>query len=236
MCEFERQTFAVLDFAAIDGFIDKNKNIHVELNREEIIEIACVKIQNGEITGHFHSFVGIDGYDANSVEFDDCRVMAYCARAEHLIGAPPFGEVIQRLRNYIADSVLVLRPSLFLRKCWDDLCEKAGDAGVIFDNRIIDIGSVYAAANLKKVLVESKDEFEDISIVKLARALSRGTRSWAEIFADYDIFFNPYSDDYFDKGRDDPLSWALAFVELFIALNSSNETDKEDVEITKHLF
>ena len=25
MCEFERQTFAVLDFAAIDGFIDKNK-------------------------------------------------------------------------------------------------------------------------------------------------------------------------------------------------------------------
>lgn len=44
MCEFERQTFAVLDFAAIDGFIDKNKNIHVELNRKEIIEIACVKI------------------------------------------------------------------------------------------------------------------------------------------------------------------------------------------------
>lgn len=53
MCEFERQTFAVLDFAAIYGFIDKNKNIHVELNREEIIEIACVKIQNGKLRGIF---------------------------------------------------------------------------------------------------------------------------------------------------------------------------------------
>lgn len=41
--------------------------------------------------------------------------------------------------------------------------------------------------------------------------------NWADLFADYDIFFNPYSED-FDKGRHDPLSWALAFARLFITL------------------
>ena len=53
---------------------------------------------------------------------------------------------------------------------------------------------------------------------------------WTDTFADYDIFFNPDSKESFDKGRDDPLSWAIAFARLFIAINDFEDNSLEEIK------
>ena len=53
---------------------------------------------------------------------------------------------------------------------------------------------------------------------------------WTDTFAEYEIFFNPDSKESFDKGRNDPLSWALAFARLFIAITDC-KNDDENVNV-----
>ena len=45
----------------------------------------------------------------------------------------------------------------------------------------------------------------------------------------YDIFFNPNSKES-DKARNDPLSWALAFARLFIAISDFENDALEEVK------
>ena len=227
MYDLDHKTYVVLHFAAVDDFHDRSKNIHVHLNREEIIEVAAVKIKEGEIQGHFHSFIAIDGYDAHDLDFEDNRVSAYYAEAEHLIGAPSFIEVAERLKRYIGDSILVIRHSSFLSgSLFSVFQEKAQSRGFLLNNPTVNISNLLTAARLKNSLEESGDRFEDVSLVKLAQMLEYRKEKWADIFADYDIFFNPDSKDFLDRGRNDPLSWALAFARFFIALNDSETPEQ----------
>ena len=49
-----------------------------------------------------------------------------------------------------------------------------------------------------------------------------GRGKLSDIFCDYDIIFDPDSDDPLFKGRDDSLGWTLAFAKLFIVLTADD--------------
>lgn len=230
MYDLEHRTYVVLEFAAIDGFRDKIHNVGIR--EEEIIEIAAVKIEKGKIQGHFHSFIAIDGYDARNIDFEDFRVSCFYAGADHLIGAPSFKEVAERLKSYVKDSVLIIRPFVLFPDHFKKFKEKAQCIGIMFNNPVINIGDIQAAVSLKNSFEESGKKFENTNILELALILGKDTQTWPEIFADYDIFFNPYGDDSFDKGRNDPLSWALAFAKFFVAVNIF---EQEEIDETKNL-
>ena len=221
MYEFKHRVYVALDFASVSGFRDNVNRISVQSNAEEIIEVAAVKIVNGEIEGHFHSFVAIDGYDARNIEFERYRVHAYFAEAEHLIGAPSFQEVAKRLAGYVQDSVLVLRcDASFTYTDFAVFREKARSLGLLFNNATVHINELVTAAILTGAVERSGEKFERLSVIEIAQMLNQNRKKWEEVFQDYGVFFEPQSEDILHKDRDDPLSWALAMVQFFIVLKN----------------
>ena len=81
-----------------------------------------------------------------------------------------------------------------------------------------------------KELIDDKGKNIDYrDILQIAENLNY-TGFWPDIFAEYDIFFNPDSKDSFDKGRNDPLSWAIAFAQLFIAIADFEDDMLEEIK------
>lgn len=217
MYDLNKQTFVMLTFSTVKEFHCKNVG-NVTLQREAIVEVAAVKIKGGEIAGHYHTFVAIDGYDARNLEFED-NILAGYLNAEHLIGAPSFKEVVTKLHSYVRDSIfLVLSSSLSANNPFAVFIDSAKTLGYFFNSPTVQLGDILTARRLQSAVKESGVQFENLSVLKIAQMLVSEKESWADIFADYDIFFNPDSEEFYDKGRNDPLSWALAFSKLFIKL------------------
>ena len=218
MYDLKNQTFVVLGFATIEDLYDGKHTGSISLQRPAIVEVTAVKISNGKIEGHYHSFVSIDGYDAENIEFGEGNYSSYNLNAEHLIGAPSFKEVIDRVRSYVGDSILLVE-SLYsvTQNPFTVFKDYAQSCGYAFNNPVITLNNILTAARLQSAIEESKVKFENAGTLQIAQMLACKKMNWADLFADYDIFFNPYSED-FDKGRHDPLSWALAFARLFITL------------------
>ena len=219
MYNLDNQSFVVLNFSTLRAFTDNIKNDDVTLQREAIVEIAAVKIKKGKIHGHYHSFVAIDGYNAQDIEFGSSDMGAYNLNNEHLIGAPAFKEVVEKLSDYVDDSVLIVyslspqayNPFAIFKDC-------AKDCGYFFNNPAIAMTDIRNAKRLQRAVKESGIKFENANILQIAKMLAFDYKSWSEIFLDYGIFFDPDCDDIYDRDRNDPLSWALAFAKLFIKL------------------
>lgn len=228
MEDFKDQSYVIMGFATIDSFYDKIKRKVVRLAKEEIIEVSAVKIEKGKIKEHFNSFVSIDGYDAHDIEFDDFRINSYYADAEHLIGAPNFEYIAKRLFDFIEQSIII-NTSFTIKEAFKIFKEKAQSLGYVFNNNTLDIDDIYTAKILKDMIEESKAKFENLTILQLAKKMKTDKNIWTEIFADNDIFFDPDSDQDIFKGRNDPLSWALAFARFFIKINDCEE-DTTDIQ------
>lgn len=232
MYDLNKQTFVVLEFATVSEFTDNVKKVDVRLQREAIVEVAAVKIKKGKIQRHYHSFVAIDGYDAQNIDFGDGNFGSYNLNAEHLIGAPSFKDVADRLHNFIDDSLLIVN-SLSLNRYNQFFLFKdyAQSLGHCFNNPTISLSNVLTASRLQKAVKENGVKFENASVLQIAQMLAYNKPTWADIFADYDIFFNPDSNEDYDKGRNDPLSWALSFAKLFIVLEDwGAETALEPID------
>lgn len=221
MYDFKHRVYVALDFASVGGFRDNVNRISVQSNAEEIIEVAAVKIVDGEIEGHFHSFVAIDGYDARNIEFERYRAHAYFAEAQHLIGAPSFQEVAKRLSDYVQDSVLVLRcDTSFTYTDFAVFREKARSLGLLFNNATVHIDELVTAAILTGAVERGGKKFESLSVIEIAQMLNQNRKKWEDVFSDYGVFFDPQSEDILSKDRNDPLSWALAMAQFFIVLKN----------------
>lgn len=236
MEDFKNKSYVIMGFATIDSFYDKIKRRVVRLAKEEIIEVSAVKIEKGKIKEYFNSFVSIDGYDAHNIEFDDFRQLSYYADAEHLIGAPNFEYIAKRLFDFIEQSIII-NTSFTIKETFKIFKEKAQSFGYVFNNTTLDIDDIYTAKRLKNIIEESSERFEKLKILQLAQMLKTDKNIWTEIFADNDIFFDPDSEVDELKGRNDPLSWALAFARFFIKLHDCednalniDETKLEDIE------
>lgn len=222
MNESER-SYVVIEFATVQNLYDKRTSKDIILDEPQITEVAAVKIKNGQIQGHYHSFVSIEGYDVKDIDFDEYRASAFYADAAHLIGAPAFSTVAEKLHEYLKDSTIVLRSdAVFLINVFDGFKAKAQSVGLSFDNEVVNISDILAASKLKNAIEDSGETFETMTALQLSKFFMDGRGKWSDIFCDYDIIFDPDSDDPLFKGRDDPLGWTLAFAKLFIVLTADD--------------
>lgn len=227
MEDFKNKSYVIMGFATIDGFYDKIKKRVVRLAKEEIIEVSAVKIEKGKIKEYFNSFVSIDGYDAHNIEFEGFRQLSYYADALHLIGAPNFEYIAKRLFDFVGQSIII-NTVFTSNEAFKIFKEKAQSFGYVFNNPTSDIDDIYTAKILKDMIEESSEKFENLTVLQLAQKMKTDKNIWTEIFADNDIFFDPDSEVNELKGRNDPLSWALAFARFFIKINDCEE-DTTDI-------
>lgn len=228
MENFKNQSYVIMEFATVDSFYDKIKKRVVNLAKDEIIEVSAVKIENGKIKEYFNSFISIDGYDAHNIEFEGFRQLSYYADSLHLIGAPNFGNIAERLFHFIGQSIII-NMVFTSNEAFKIFKEKAQSFGYVFNNSTISIDDIYTAKRLKDMIEEGSEKFENLKILQLAQLLKTDKNIWTEIFADNDIFFDPDSEVNELKGRNDPLSWALAFARFFIKLSDCEE-DVTDID------
>ena len=222
MSKSER-SYVVIEFATIQDLCDKRTGKNIILDEPQITEVAAVKIKNEQLQGHYHSFVSFEGYDAKDIEFEDDRASAFYADAAHLIGAPAFSTVAEQLHKYLKDSTIVLRSdAVFIRNIFDGFKAKAQSLGLSFGNEFFNMRDIFAASKLKKAIEDSGESFENMNALQLSKFFQDGRGKWTDIFFDYDIIFDPDSEEPLLKSRDDPLSWALAFSKLFIALTADD--------------
>lgn len=222
MEDFKNKSYVITEFATIDSFYDKRKRKLVRLAQDEIIEVSAVKIEKGKIKEHFNSFISIDGYDANDIDFDGFRQLSYHADAVHLIGAPKFENIAERLFDFVGQSIII--NTVFAnQEAFKIFKEKAQSFGYLFNNATLSIDDIYTAKMLKDKIAEGSKKFENLKILQLAQMLKTDKNTWTEIFVDNNIFFDPDSEADELKGRNDPLSWALAFARLFIKINDCEE-------------
>lgn len=232
MEDFKNKSYVIMGFATIDGFYDKIKRKVVNLAKDEIIEVSAVKIENGKLKEYFNSFISIDGYDAHNIEFEGFRQLSYYADALHLIGAPNFEYISKRLFDFIGQSIIV-NTSFITKEAFKIFKEKAQSLGYVFNNNTLDIDDIYTAKILKDMIEESSEKFENLTVLQLAQKMKTDKNIWTEIFADNDIFFDPDSNEDDFKGRNDPLSWALAFASFFIKLS---DCEGEAMDIGESIF
>lgn len=217
------KSYVVIEFATMQELYDKRTSKNIILDELQITEVAAVKIKNGQIQDHYHSFVSIEGYDAKDIEFDDERVSTFYADADYLIGAPAFITVAEQLHEFLKDGMIVLRSdAVFIRNAFDGFKAKAQSLGLSFDNEVVNISDILAATKLKKSIEDSGESFENMNALQLSKFFKDGRGKWTDIFFDHDIIFDPGSEDPLLKGRNDPLGWALAFSKLFIVLTADD--------------
>lgn len=186
-----RQDYCALEFAIVEEFTDLRNYEIVSLEKCAVVEVAAAKIVDGKIQGHFHSFAAIDGYDARKMEIETSAFVSYSISEMHLIGAPSLNEVIKRLREYVGDSVILVNNNLHsdLFNPLYVVRKQAQLIGCPFGDNFIRI----------KDLLEDEDKDRRIQ----------------DILRDYDVRFNPNADS-FSRSRNDALSWALAYAQLFL--------------------
>lgn len=215
MKDGKSQEIVVLVWGTAQEIYDARSRENVVLSEENIVEVAAVKIIDGEIQGHFHSFVAIDGYDAKEFEFTDLN-FSYNLSSLHLIGAPTLESVVRDLRAYIGDSVVAL-PDVSARESspFAILRDKAKSLGVPLENTVISIWDVVMSARLDE---ERQDgvNIEDRERLKADYMYNGDNCTWGDMFDEYNIIFNPDSPDSFDRDRNDPLSWALVLAQLLV--------------------
>lgn len=231
MYDLNKQCFVVLTFATVSELHDLANDIDVTLQRDAIVEVAAVKIEKGFIQSHFHSFVGIAGYDARDIQFDCGNYGVYGIRAEHLIGAPALKEVISRLHSYIGGSTLLVQ-STTINACnpFTVFKDSAKSYGYCFNNPTIELKNLSAAARLQSAVQSSGADLREASILHTANMLADKSETWIDIFAEYGIYFDPENADMGLRDRNDPLSWALIFAKLFVKLNECDIEIQWDIE------
>lgn len=184
-------TYCALEFAIVEELTDVRKIENVSFDKCAVVEVGAAKIVDGKIQGHFHSFVAIDGYDASNIEIETNAFVSYSINEMHLIGAPSLDDVIRRLRDYVGDSILLVNNNLHsdLFNPFYVVLKRAQEIGCAFDDRFLRI----------KDILEDDDKERRIQ----------------DIFRDYGVRFVPNADS-FSRSRNDALSWALAYAQLFI--------------------
>lgn len=224
------KTYVVLTFATADliGEFKEGKWESVDIG-DRIIEVAAVKIKEMEIVEHFSTFVAIDGYDADNIEFSYYDINRLGIYPEHLIGAPSVEEICKRVHSFCEDATIVTaslqkHPS---NPYWI-FYEEAKKYGYVFENPIISIFDLCTSFQLKEAIRQQEEPYETLSAIRLSGLLPEEFNI-EQMLEKYDIFI--FSNLYDKKDwfvRKDALGWALAFAQLFIKIVCYDEEETEE--------
>lgn len=229
MSDLENKTYVVLEFATA-GLI-RNKQTHEMIfpTKENIIEVAAVKIENGKITKHFSTFVAIDGYEPDEIEFDEDYTFFNGITEAHLIGAPSLKSVCQRVYDFAKNACLIVRStSDYGFESFNVFKKAAKKCGYDFNHRAIAMNDICLISELKSELSGRGLKWEDTSLIDIASIMPKST-NWIDTFCENNIFsLWAESDDLRDEIRRDSLGWALAFAQQFIYYVELEEDEMEE--------
>lgn len=221
--------FTVLDWVSSDLLDNKIKE-RLNFTCPPIVEIAAVKIQNGKICEHYTNFIGLDGLNAENLSDDGDCMSHFGITPAHLIGAPSLKNAVEKFYNFTQDCIILVRHKTASYNTPFDIFQMyAKSFGYIFNNPVFGMTNIVQAAKIKEMFEDKEQNIDYTDILCIAKNLGHA-HFWTDTFADYDIFFNPDSKESFDKGRNDPLSWAIAFARLFIAITDFENNAIEEIK------
>lgn len=201
------RTFVILNFVAVNRW---------EKGKEQILEVAAVKVRNGEICEHFSTFVAPQ--QPSELKFE-CEDSDYCGITPfHLIGAPSLEEVCKRVHAFTEGCDLAV-PAISNRRYIDLFLifrEAAAKFGINFEDPVV---SIYNLCWVDAVMSELRGDELDLSASKafeIAAVISCDF-DWEDALANYEIW-DLYAFFDFEYVRKDCLAWALAFARLFIKI------------------
>lgn len=234
MHNLKKNIYVVVEFTVLDPLLgdlyDSKIKERLNFTCSPIVEIAAVKIQNGKICEHYTNFIGLDGLNAENLS-DDAECMSrYGITTAHLIGAPSLKDAVEKFFHFSENCIILVRHKTASYNTPFDIFQMyAKSFGYIFNNPVFGMTNIVQAAKIKEMFEDKEQNIDYTDILCIAKNLGHA-HFWTDTFADYDIFFNPDSKESFDKGRDDPLSWAIAFARLFIAINDFEDNSLEEIK------
>lgn len=218
MLDFNNTKYAVLGFACADSIYDFNTKKSLRFAYDNFLEVAAVKVEKGKITAHFSSFIAPENYKAQDVEIDGF-FDTLGVTAAHLVGAPKFSRIAEKVFEFAKECVLVETPSGSYNAL-ENFIKKAGESGLIFNNPVIHMANVLKAFNLQRS-VERYGRFEDMSVTQLALLLNGNGATWNDVFAEYNVF--TLDEDLNNYVRKDLLTVTIAHAQLLCALLKSED-------------
>lgn len=213
MLDFNNTKYAVLGFACADNIHDLNTNKRLWFAYDNFLEVAAVKVEKGKITSHFSSFISPEDYNLEDVEIDGF-FDTLGVTAAHLVGAPKFDWVAEKVFDFAKECVLVETPNGSYNAL-ENFTKKAGGLGFVLNNPVIHIANVLKAFNLQRS-VEQHGLFEDMSVTQLALLLNGKGATWNDVFAEYNVF--TLDEDLNNYVRKDLLTVTIAHAQLLSAL------------------
>mgnify|MGYP001623953544 FL=1 len=221
MYNLKKNTYVVVEFTEINGHFsgiyDSRTKQDLSFASSPIVEIAAVKIQKGEISEHYTNFIGLDGVQAKNLCEEMSSLTDKGITPTHLIGAPSLEETVRKLYDFTRDCIILVQyKTPFFNTPFDTFQLYARSFGYVFNNPVFGILDIVQAAKLKKAFKEKDIDYRDV--LRVAENIEQMIAGWQDIFAEYEIFFAPFSNDPCNRGRNDPLSWAIAFARLFLAI------------------
>ena len=224
MYDFKKNAYVVVEFASLDGLFtdlydNKTNKKGLNFGCSPLIEIAAVKIEKGKIAEHYTNFIALDGLPAENLSKEgDCDMSYYGITPAHLIGAPSLRRTVERFYYFAKDCIILVRHKSSLYNTPFDIFQwYAKSFGYVLNNPVLSMSDIVQAAKIKELFKCKEKNVDYRDVLKVAANLDQ-SGFWPDTFADYNIFFNPGSKESFDKGRNDPLSWAIAFAQLFIEI------------------
>lgn len=218
MLDLKNTSYVVLGFACADNIFDLNTKKHLHFAYDNFLEVAAVKVEKGKITSHFSSFIAPEDYNLEDVEIDGF-FDTLGVTAAHLVGAPKFDRVAEKVFDFAKECVLVETPNGSYNAL-EHFIKKAGGLGFVFNNPVICIGNVIQAYNLKQS-VENYGRFEDVSVAHLALLLNCNAATWEDVFSEYNVF--TLDEDLTHYVRKDLLTVTIAYAQLLAALLNSED-------------
>lgn len=213
MIDFKNASYAVLGFACADNIYDLNTKKSLRFACDNFLEVAAVKIEKREITSHFSSFIAPEDYNLQDVEIDGF-FDTLGVTADHLVGAPKFSYVAEKVFGFAKTCILTETPTGSYNAL-QNFIKKAYGEGIIFNNPVIHMANVLKAFNLQRS-VERYGRFEDMPLAQLALLLNGNGATWNDVFAEHDIF--TLDEDINHYVRKDLLTVTIAHARLLATL------------------
>lgn len=233
MTDWKEKDYVVLEFSTADDLeFDDPKIRRMHFATESIIEVAAVKIKKGTITEHYSTFVAIEDFDPLNYELGDLNFNAKGITSLHLIGAPKFKEVCWHLHRFAEDCDLIVRTFSHYRDPFVTFKESAKKCGYLFNQQVIALDDLVFADELREKIDNKTIATDQMTLPEIAVALIRERETWIDVLNKYDILL--FDQETLEK-RGEPLSWALAFAQIFLSVIAQEE-EREAENLKKQAY
>lgn len=224
MIDWKERDYVVLDFSTVDDLsFGDSKRRFTRLSRESIIEVAAVKVEDGEICGHYTTFVAVEDFDAREYELGCFKPNAKGLTSLHLIGAPKFESVCEKLFAFTENCTLAV--ATLSDSPYNDFAifkDSAMNCGYVFNQPVIAINDLLYASEFRRRIGDKSFNPQNMTLPEISVMLKH-KKSWKDMLEEKDIYL---LDEETFQYRGGPLANALALAQLLIAIIAEEEWEE----------